>query len=176
MTLGTYICSHCSCSFERERAQANRTVNKSGGLVFCTKTCAGIHRRSNKTIEQKKLDKAEYDKQYRFKNSELLKVKKADYFQRTYDPEKASIERKKNMHKHVEYCRQPKYKAYKQKYDQCYRAKKLYGEFWQCALVLNRLEIEVRDRSDFTERATLKGTLNKLQSRKRDYEQSIKCK
>lgn len=175
MTLDTYICSHCSCEFKRERGEANRALKRPGGVIFCNKTCVGLNRRSNKTLEQKKQEKAEYDKEYRSKNLETIKVKKAEYFQRTYDPEQAAIERKKNMHKHVEYCRQPKYKAYKQKYDQCYRAKKLYGEYWECALVLNRLEIEIHDRSTFTERATLKGTLNKLQNRKRDYERSIKC-
>ncbi|QXB47693.1 hypothetical protein [Acinetobacter seifertii] len=174
MALGNYVCAHCSKEFQRERGEANRTL-KIKGYLFCSRACVGIHKRLYKTSEQKKKEKADYDRQYREKNQEALKLKKADYFKRTYNPEQAAIERKKNMHKHVEYCRQPRYKAYKQKYDQCYRAKKYYGEFWECALVLNRLEIEVRNRADFTERAILKGTLNKAQNRKRDYEQSIKC-
>ena len=173
MALGTYVCAECNTGFKRERGEANRTL-KLTGYLFCSRVCVGIYKRLHKSTEQKKLEKAEYDRLYRSKNREALKVKKAEYFSRTYNPEQSAIERKKNMHRHVEYCRQPKYKAYKQTYDQCYRAKKLYGEFWECSLVLNRLEIEVRDRSDFTERASLKGTLNKLQNRKRNYEQSIK--
>lgn len=175
MALGKFTCSICSTNFERENGEANRTLKKSNGLIFCSRTCSGLNHRSNKSKAQKIVEKAEYDKEYRAKNLESIKVKKAQYFKKTYDPEQAAIERKKNMHKHVEYCRQPRYKAYKQKYDQCYRAKKYYGEFWECALVLNRLEIEVRSQADFTERATQKGTLNKAQNRKREYEQSIKC-
>ena len=124
---------------------------------------------------KKKIEKAEYDRQYRLKNLESLKIKKAEYFQRTYDPVTAKAKRKQRMHRHVEYCRTPKYRAYKQKYDQIYRAKKQYGEFYESALLLNELETEVTERLDFTERAALKGTLNKRQTRKRNYEQSINC-
>ena len=56
-----------------------------------------------------------------------------------------------------------------------YRAKKEYGEFWESALIINQLEKEIAERSDFTELAIQKGTLNKRQTRKRNYEQSIKC-
>lgn len=175
MSLAIYTCSQCQCLFDRERGQATRTLKKSNGLIFCSRKCFGLHHQLNKTVEQKKMEKSEYDRRYRAENSESIKVKKADYFQRTYDPKQARIKRKETMPRHVEYCRQPEYKAYKQKYDQQYRARKIYGEFWQCSIILHRLEIEVRSQLDFTERATLKGTLNKSQKRKREYEQSTKC-
>ena len=75
-----------------------------------------------------KKEKAAYDREYRKKNLAWIKAKKADYFQRTYDPVKAAKERKKRMPEHVEYCRQPKYRAYKRKYDRKRRASK-FGEF-----------------------------------------------
>ncbi|MDH0837114.1 hypothetical protein N5D02_16930, partial [Acinetobacter johnsonii] len=122
MALGSFLCSECGNQFQRENGEANRTLRKVGYL-FCSRTCSGIHRRSLKTDEQKKIEKAEYDRQYRLKNLESLKIKKAEYFQRTYDPVTAKAKRKQRMHRHVEYCRTPKYRAYKQKYDQIYRAK-----------------------------------------------------
>jgi hypothetical protein len=41
----------------------------------------------------------------------MLKAKKRAYFERTYDPRKAAVERKKRMHLHVAYCREPRYKV-----------------------------------------------------------------
>ena len=175
MSLDYFNCAQCSKEFQRERGQANRTLKKSGGIIFCSMDCKGLHYRSGKSIEQKKQEKAEYDKQYREKNSDQLKAKKAAYFKKTYDPEKAKEHRKLIMPRHVEYCRQPKYKEYKRQYDQQYRAKKQYGDFWEAALALNQLEQEVNERADYTERAAQKCTTNKCQTRKRDYEQSIKC-
>lgn len=69
-----------------------------------------------KTIEEKIALKAAYDRDYRKKNAVRIKADHAAYFQRTYDPVKAAIERKKKMPVHVEYCRQPIYRAYKQGY------------------------------------------------------------
>ena len=172
MALGTFYCFTCQTQFKRENGEANRTLRKTGYL-FCSKTCSGIHRRSLKTTEQKKYEKAEYDRKYRLENKESIKAKKAEYFSRTYDPVAAKEKRKEKKHRHAEYCRSPRYKAYKKKYDQIYRAKKEYGEFWESAVLLNDLEQEIYSRADFTERATLKGTLNKRQTRKRNYEQSI---
>ena len=93
MALGSFLCSECGNQFQRENGEANRTLRKVGYL-FCSRTCSGIHRRSLKTDEQKKIEKAEYDRQYRLKNLESLKIKKAEYFQRTYDPVTAKAKRK----------------------------------------------------------------------------------
>lgn len=173
--LRTYSCSQCGISFQRETGCANRTLKTSGGKIFCSKACDGVTRSHNKTLEQKKQEKAAYDREYRRKNAEKIKAEKAAYFKATYDPEKARIERKANMHKHVEYCRQPKYKLYKQQYDRVYRAKKEFGEFYEAGILLAEIEKEVSERSDFTERNAAKGTLNKAQQRKRDYVKSINC-
>lgn len=174
MALGCFTCSQCQKTFHRENGDANRTLKKTGKL-FCSMECSGLGRRSNKSVEQKKIEKAEYDREYRELNRADLKAKKAEYFQRTYDPIKAKHQRKLTMNRHVEYCRSSKYRAYKQQYDMKYRAKKEYGEFWESALIINQLENEIAERSDFTELAIQKGTLNKRQTRKRNYEQSIKC-
>ena len=75
---------------------------------------------------QKVAEKRLYDMAYRAKNLERIKAGKRAYFQRTYDPREAAVERKKRMHLHVAYCRQPRYKAWKREYDRKYRASE-YG-------------------------------------------------
>ena len=90
----------------------------------------------------KKQRKAAYDREYRKKNRAMLKAKKAAWFQRTYDPVKAAKDRKKTMPKHVEYCRQPEYKAWKKKYDKQRRSKK-YGEFAEAHALLVELLKEI---------------------------------
>jgi hypothetical protein len=86
--------------------------------------------------------KAKYDKEYRKKNRSRLKDQKAEYFQRTYDPKAAAVERKKRMPLHVEYCRQPWYKKWKKEYDKKRRAS-AFGEFKDAYAVLLELKKEI---------------------------------
>lgn len=90
-----------------------------------------------------KARKAAYDKRYRKLNRARLKAEHAAYFQRTYDPVKAAVERKKRMPKHVEYCRQPWYVAWKREYDKKRRARK-FGAFADAYKVLLQLVKEVK--------------------------------
>jgi hypothetical protein len=90
-----------------------------------------------------KAEKAAYDREYRKKNLALLKVKKADWFKKTYDPVKAAKERKKRMPYHVEYCRQDWYKAWKKEYDKKRRASQ-FGQFNEAYEALKALLKEVR--------------------------------
>jgi hypothetical protein len=90
-----------------------------------------------------KKQKAVYDRKYREKNRERIKANKAAYFQGTYDPVHAAKERKKKMPQHVEYCRQPKYKAWKREYDRKRRAGR-FGEFALAYEALKDLTREIR--------------------------------
>lgn len=90
-----------------------------------------------------KEEKAAYDRKYRAKNRERIRALKAAYFQRTYDPVKAAKERKKRMPQHIEYCRQPKYKAYKRKYDAERRSAR-FGAFAEAHKALLALVKEIR--------------------------------
>lgn len=110
---------------------------------------------------------------YREANHDRLLFNKKAYHQRTYDPIKAAAERKKNMPRHVEYCRQPEYRAYKHEYDRRYNVERSYGPFWEAARVLIDLEKLIRVRATHVEARTQNGTLNKTQKRKRDYAQAI---
>ncbi|MBO6755435.1 MAG: hypothetical protein JJ902_03860 [Roseibium sp.] len=165
-------CAHCTAEFQIERGALNRAMRNSAP-VYCGRECSGLGRRKWKSPEQKKAEKAAYDVKCRRKNRELLKRKKAAYHQRTYDPEKAAIERKKRMPRHIEYCRRPEYRTWKREYDRQHRAKKFYGEFWECHLLAMDIRAHcLTVQSDYEMRRE-KRTLNKTQQRKRDYERVI---
>ncbi len=154
--------------------EVNRAL-KRGLPLYCDRTCAGLARRKNKTKEQRVAEKREYDKEYRRENKAMLKEKKAAYFQRTYDPMEAAVERKKNMARHVAYCQRPEYKAWKQDYDRKFRAKQGYGEFWESYLLLHDVEREVYSRMSWYEIHLENGQLNKRNQRRKEYERTI-CK
>lgn len=136
-------CAHCGNYTEKQNGAVNRAL-KIKAPLYCNQTCAGLARR--KEVPNKKELKREYDRQYRLKNLEKIKRQKHEHFKKTYDPEKASIERKANMHKHLERMRQPKWVEYKKKYDKVYKAKKNYGEFWECAILINTIESQYSNR------------------------------
>lgn len=153
-----FICAYCKKQSDKPTGHINRSKSI-GAPIYCGRVCAGLGRRDNKTFEQKKSEKAQYDLDYRAKNLSLLKEKKRAYFQATYDPKKAAIERKVRMPKHVEYCRQPKYKEYKKRYDKKYLAKKHYGEFYEAAIILTDIEMIVDSReADSNNKLYLKST------------------
>ena len=104
--------------------------------LYCAGCCVWVQ-----TMKDKKA-KAEYDRKYRARNKKRIKANHAAYFQRTYDPKKAAVERKKNMPRHVEYCRQPKYRAWKKKYDRQRRMAKL-GDFKDAWTILQKLKKEI---------------------------------
>lgn len=153
----------------RRNGEINR-AQKTGRPIYCGKICAGMKRQDEKTAEQKKEEKRIYDKKRREKYKDRIKAEKAAYFKRTYDPVEAAVKRKERMPKHVEYCQRPEYKAWKAEYDRKYLARKQFGEFWEAALALRSIEQEISERISETDLAVQKGTLNKSQTRKREYE------
>lgn len=164
------ICPICNIEFESRNGDYNRAI-KQGYKPVCGKVCAGVKRRKNKSVEQKKLEKAEYDRKYRAERYEEIQQKKRDYFQRTYDPEKARIVRKARMPKHIEYCRQPEYKKKKKVYDRQYRNVKKYGEeLGECMTLALKIRDECLNQMSDYEIRLSKGTINKHQQRKREYE------
>ncbi len=165
----TYNCPVCNAITTKPSNEYNRALRK-GYVMTCGKLCGGKRRRLDKTLEQKKLEKRNYDMEYRAGNRQMLREKKSRYFQKTYDPAKAAEKRKLTMPRHIEYCRNPKYKAYKQQYDAKYRAKTEYGEFWESSMLLINLDKEIESRMDWTEIRTLNNVLNKKQTRRREYE------
>lgn len=107
-----FTCPVCSKVGTKNTGHYNRAM-KLGANLYCSKECSSEARRSNKSDEQKKIDKSEYDKKYRDKNIDTIKKRKAEAFKIDYanNPEKYREQRKKRMPNHVIYCRQPKARA-----------------------------------------------------------------
>lgn len=161
-------CEHCRRWTEKARGHVNRS-RKAGMPIFCDRWCFGASRRQYKSKAQKVEEKRLYDAEYRRKNRRLLKTKKRAYFERTYDPVTAAKARRLTMRRHVEYCRQPSYRRWKRRYDQRYRAQRLFGPFAESALLLLKLEREVASRMSKYEIGLTNGTINKAQLRRRAY-------
>lgn len=135
------VCAHCKTEFEKSTGHVNRAI-KMGCNIYCNRECAGFGRRANRTEDENKKIKSDYDKEYRRKNLDKRRDQAHEYFKKDYaaNPEKYRLERQRRMKSHVEYCRQPEYRKYKQEYDQTYRAKKNYGELWESFLILSDIE------------------------------------
>jgi hypothetical protein len=165
-------CAQCRKWIEKETGHVNR-AKKVGLKLFCDKHCFGISRRRHKTKAQKVAEKRLYDIEYRRKNRKLLKAKKRAYFERTYDPVAAAKVRKARMHLHVAYCRQPHYKRWKKRYDNRYRAGKMFGSYAESFLLLQKIEREVSSRMTKHEVRQSNGIINKAQERKRAFARLI---
>ena len=141
-----FTCSHCGTKGDRLAGHINR-ARKIGASLYCNRECAGLGRRKPpKSRAQKIAEKAAYDRKYRARNIERLKAEKRAYFQRTYDPAKAAVERKKRMPRHVEYCRQPEYRAKKHIYDVRRYHEKAYGPLADASLLLKDLVSNINKR------------------------------
>ena len=164
-------CANCGLVFDCLAGHFNRSKSR-GARLFCSQKCSGIGRRKNRSDAEKKTIKAAYDKEYRAKNAEMLKAKKAEYHRKTYDPERAAEERKRRAPYHAEYCRRPEYRDWKSEYDRKYRAGKQYGDWAECFLLTQDIRSECLSVQTDYEIRLAAGTLNKQLQRKRDYERS----
>lgn len=165
------ICHQCGLQTEKRTGEVNRALN-AGLKLFCSKVCFGLSRRNGKTAKQKKAEKAAYDQEYRKRDPEALKAKKAAYYQRTHDPIREAEIRKGRMPRHIEYCRRPEYREWKKTYDRQYRAVKHYGDYAECFLLVMDIREECLSRMSDYEIRLSNGTLNKSTQRKRDNERS----
>ncbi len=167
-TMVEIVCPFCSCKKMKYKGHVNR-ANKIGAPVYCSKLCSALARKDNKSIEQKKSEKAEYDRVYREKNEAALKVKRHNWFMQDYaaNPEKYRQFRKDKYQKHLEYLSTPEYKAWKKKYDRRYHSSKKYGEFGECAVLLEEIEQILVQHIPRHERYVDKNSYNKSQKRKR---------
>lgn len=168
MAKSVVACEQCGKPVEVENGTINR-ARRRGNALYCGRTCGGLGRRKWKTEEQKSEEKAVYDMLYRANNAQMLKEKKAAHFQATYDPVVAALKRKKTMPRHVEYCRRPEYKEWKQEYDRRYRAEQEYGEFADAFLLVTDINREILERATRYEIDLENGKLGKAQRRKREY-------
>lgn len=160
-----YRCAHCGKVNDKAAGCVNR-ARRAGLKLFCNRTCSGLARRSGKTDAQKREEKRLYDIVYQAENREKRCAQKREYHKRTYEPEAAAEYRKTRMPYHVEYCRQPEYRAKKSVYDRKRRAAE-YGDFaeaFQLTIDLNR---EIKGRMTNEQITQANGTQNKTQRRRR---------
>lgn len=164
-----FKCAHCRKTADKPTWEVNR-AQRAGLRLFCGRRCAGLARRTGKTKAQKRAEKKAYDARRRVELAAELKVKKAAYHRRTYDPALARVERKKRAAFHAEYCRRPSYRLWKREYDRRHRAK-AYGPFadaFELTLELNR---EIKGRMTNHEIRQQNQTANKTQKREREAQQ-----
>lgn len=102
------ICPVCKETHDKPIGSINRAL-KVGLRIYCSRKCSGLARRNNKTKEQKILEKAAYDSEYRSKNADTLKVKKSEYAksQAGRKSQRKQRAKKKLSGYHNEYCRRP---------------------------------------------------------------------
>lgn len=161
-------CAYCGNKSDKPIGAVKR-AKKAGLNIYCGKICSGLGRRKNISVKEKKWLKKQYDIKYRELNAERIKKSKSEYFKKDYknNPEKYRIIRKKKQQKHNEYCRQPEYKKWKSDYDKKYRAKKNFGDFWECFLIIKEIEKEYNQQ----EVRQINNLHNKAQKRKKTWQQ-----
>lgn len=157
-------CPQCKNTFEKGINYYNRAV-KMKLKLYCSRICSGLARRSGKSKQDLIDEKREYDRLYRENNYDLIKQKKKEYFQKTYDKKQAAIKRKERMPKHIEYCRKPEYRKKKAEYDKLYRAKLEFGDFAEAAVIL----VDIEKMLDKKEIKYVEGLINKAQKRKKEW-------
>lgn len=169
MAKSLILCIVCNKSKEKENGAITR-AKKNGINIYCGRLCADIGRRSSKTKEQKRVEKAKYDQGYRVDNKEILRKKKSDFCKTKKGREMQKRARQKGKDYRAEYIKSDNYVAWKKKYDRKYRAKKDYGEFWECQVLSLEIAEEVEKTTSDYEIRLINQTLNKSQKRKREHE------
>lgn len=164
-------CPQCGGLFDAKTAHVNR-AEKIGAPLYCGRVCSGLARRLKNppTDDERKSAKAAYDAERRNgKKRDALLAEKREYYYANRERIKAQLAeyRAAHMDRHVEYCRQPEYRAKKSVYDRKRRAKIQFGEFSEAALILADIEREVAERASRYEIYSQNGTLNKAQQRRR---------
>jgi len=107
-----------------------------------------------------------YDIEYRRKNKEAIKQRNKKYNESPAGRAMQKRNRDKFKHKHLEYIRTNKYRAWKHEYDMEHRYKKVYGEYWECMQIVVKIEkLFIEKVPDKYERLKIRDYFN----RKRDH-------
>lgn len=119
------------------------------------KTCSN-------TLSKKEVKRL-YDIEYRRKNLESIKEKKRKYNSSPAGRAMQKRQREKQKSNHLEYCRTEEYRKYKKQYDEKNRAKKMYGEFWECMILVEKISQKVIELvPEKGERDKMRGTRQRL--------------
>ena len=136
-------CGTCGISFEKRPID----VARGSGRVYCSRRCSGLARRVERSGEEKRALKAEYDRKRREEKAEELRAKKREHHLKTYDPEKARAWRAGRQAEikayRIKWQADPSNRAAKADYDRALRESE-YGDFGEAQRLLLALEREVR--------------------------------
>lgn len=157
-------CAHCGKQIDKPAAYVNR-ARAIGAPQFCNKKCFGLSRRCNRTSEENKIIKQEYDKKRRNQLADVLKAKQKAYNESPAGRAMQKRQREKRKEFHKEYVRTERYRKWKHDYDKVHVAKTKYGEFYESAILLNKIETIILP--ERLEAKIQNGLLNKSQKRKR---------
>ena len=199
--LHPFTCAECGGTGHKRRGCLNRSA-RIGAPVYCSRECAGLGRREHRSealdglsepayqAERRRLNrvkKAEYDKARREMHGESIRTQKrayykanaADIYARNKARRQADPELQRRYRAAQDRCQaSPEWKAHKRQYDRRFRAVKRYGEEWADVTILV-IEIENTVRAIVPNRTVLeaaKGTLNKKQTRRRQWDAKQKQK
>ena len=174
-----FTCCYCKNTFSvkpNNIGARNRSI-RLGLPIYCSQKCTGLAHRINETPEEKKEVKQWYDLFIRISRTEdeywlhYLQSAFSFHFDYTANPDKYKKIRQAKQVSHNEYCRQPKYKEWKKGYDEQYRAKQDYGDWWEAAIALKNLDKEI----DFRESKRQNKLYHKSTTkRKRAWQKQIK--
>lgn len=162
-------CAYCSKDKELFTSQYNRALSR-GNKIYCNKKCSGLGRRDNRSIEEKKKEKAIYDKEYRIRTNKSKKQLEKYHKELKENPEKIRAIQKKHRESQKlsgyrkKYISSERYKKYKHEYDVKRQAKKsVPDEFVESLFLLRELEAALRN-SNIRDETTIR---NKCQKRKK---------
>jgi len=170
-------CARCDSEFFASVGRTNAAA-KIGAPLYCGKACAGLARRKPKAQEQKRAEKAEYDRNRRndIEAAQRRKAQRKAYYQANRERLLAEMAeyRKVRMPAHVEYCRRPEYKAKKHEYDKK-RNEQEYADFAEAWRLLLEVEKEIRSQASAYERRVANGYYTRnAQKRRRELWQARK--
>ena len=173
-------CPQCGETADKQTGAVNR-ARRSGYAVYCGRVCAADARRGDKTPEERKAHKAEYDAGYRNRNRDRILAGKKAHYEQNRESHLAAMAAKRaeiraDPERHAAYkayqatFRTKEWQAHKRAYDRKYRAEALYGEFADAYLALQDLEGEIASRMSRQEAYQSKGTANKALQRRRRWQ------
>jgi hypothetical protein len=166
-----FVCATCGCPARKSASVVNRAA-RSGLPLHCSRACFARSRRVDRSTEETKRRKREYDAARRVAHAEELAAKKRDYHRRTYNPDAARERRKARTFDQTAYCRRyyadPQKKAEKVAYD-IERRSAAYADYAESWRLLIELEREIRARvPDRYERQKGRGYFTRVNERKRN--------
>lgn len=174
-----FTCDHCGVIASQPTGAVNR-ARKKGMRLFCERACAGRAKAARRALPvpgtpEGREHKARYDAARRAALGDVLREQKREAYRKAVEERggvvrsKQRARREANRHRHADYCRTPEYRAWKSEYDRRHRAKE-YGEFAEAHIALVQLQALVDERMTRDEVYAANGTVNKKQTRRRQYE------